>query len=152
MILVLGWNGLPFASTQPRKVSPLGGLGGCGKGDGALVRNVRHRLIGRLADHEGDRMHRCVPLGINGDILRGHGLAGEDILLFTCRISIPTGKLISFFACGSSSGLIVSSIRDGSLKFVGDCLIILSAGVHIHNVVAVAGVVELGVIIFVDTS
>ena len=124
----------------------IGGLGGCGKGDGALVRNVRHRLIGRLADHEGDRMHRCDPLGINGDILRGHGLAGEDILLFTCRISIPTGKNIAFLALGRVGQLIVPGIGDGGLELVG-LLVYLFAVVHIDHVEAAAVVVEFGAVV-----
>ena len=104
-------------------------------------------------------MHRhrkggSLPLGINGDVLRRHGLV-EIIGRFTCRISIPTGENVTFFAFGHSGRLIVSSVSDGDLEFVGDGVLIiiaLSAGVHIHNVVAVAGIVEFGIIISVFTG
>ena len=111
--------------------------------DRAAQRNILESLeCGFLVDIiDRHRKGGSFPLGINGDVLRGHGLAGEDILLFTCRISIPTDKNIAFLAFGHSSGLIVSSIRDESLKFVG-LFLCFNTVAHIYDVIAVAGVVE----------
>ena len=136
-------EGLAVLIGPAEEVLARGGRGVFGKGDSALVRNLACCIF-LTFDLEGDRMHRRDPLGINGDILRRHGLAGEDILLFTCRISIPTGKLISFFACGSSRR--VAYIADILLIFFPDCVNGLTV-VNEDDIIAVAGVVEFGIVI-----
>ena len=130
------------------EVLALGGIGGCGKGDGALVRNVRHRLIGRLADHEGDRMHRRGPVGVYGDVLRGHGLAGEDERLRARGVSVPAGEDIRCVDALGSRRRVASGIGDGGLERVR-LRVHRLAVVHIDHAVVVAGVVEFGAVVVI---
>ena len=123
-----------------------GGRGRCEKGDGSIVRNASHRFIGRLADHEGDLMHRRGPMGVNGDVLRGHGLAVEVIELRARGVGIPAGEDIRCVDALGSRRRVASGIGDGGLERVR-LRVHRLAVVHIDHVVPVAGVVEFGAVV-----
>ena len=89
---------------------------------------------------------RLVPLGIDRDILRGHGLAGEGICLFTRRVGMPAAKVIILHAGGFDRGRIASRVRNALFELLGDGIYRLAAA-HVYDVVAVAGVVEFGAVI-----
>ena len=87
------------------------------------------------------------PLGVQGDVLRGHSLVGEDMGgAFAQFVVIPAGERIALFACGCSGG---------GVGHIGDIrLILLGHGVH-HitavnklDLVAVAVVVELSAVVY----
>ena len=142
--VLLEW--LAVSIDPAEEVLTIGGRGGCGKGDGALVRNVRHRLIGRLADHEGDLMHRRGPVGVNGDVLRGHGLAVEDERLRARGVSVPAVEDIRCVDALGSRRRVASGIGDGGLERVR-LRVYLFAVVYIDHVEAAAVVVEFGAVV-----
>ena len=91
-------------------------------------------------------IYGLVPLGIDRDVLRGHGLAGEGICLFTRRVGMPAAKIIILHAGGFDSGRIASRVRNALFELLGDGIYRLAAA-HVYDVVAVAGVVEFGVVV-----
>ena len=100
----------------------------------------RHRQINGCSDLGGR------PLGIEGDVLGGHGLAIElEGLALTGLVIIPTSKLVTRR----------HTVRPGGfIAYIAQGLLILQrqrpfrgAIVDEDNVVAVAGVVEFGVVI-----
>ena len=91
-------------------------------------------------------IYGLVPLGIDRDVLRGHGLAGEVIGLCCCFISIPTAKDIILHAGGLGIGRIGTLVRNALFELLGDGIYRLAAA-YVDDVVFVAGVVELGVVI-----
>ena len=138
-------EGLAVLIDPAEEVLARGGLGVFGKGDGALVRNFAC-LIVLTINLEGDRMHRRNPLGVNDDVLRGHGLAVEVIGLRACGVSVPAREDVAFLARGRGGQLIVPSIGDGGLELVRLRLLRIAV-VHIDHVVAIAVVVEFGVVV-----
>ena len=88
---------------------------------------------------------RLVPLGVNGHVLRGHGLAGEDKLVSAFRRVIPAGKNVTFLASGrvGIGELVVARVRDALLVQVGGRLS-LRAAVDVNNVIAITIIVEFG--------
>ena len=101
---------------------------------GAIDRNIR------LSDDS-----RLRPMGVNGHILCGHGLAGEDKLVSAFRRVIPAGKNVAFLASGRSGAveLIVARVRDALLiQVVG--YLSLRAAVDVNNVIAITIIVEFG--------
>ena len=97
---------------------------------------------------EGSARHRrrC-PLGVDGDILGGH-FAGELMERLSGGVVIPALEGIVLFSHGRRRRGLVRRAGDGLLKedarpISGD----LAAAVHINNGVAVAGVIEFGVIV-----
>ena len=108
--------------------------------------DVHHRLIGRLADHEGDLMHRRGPVGVNGDVLRGHGLAVEVIELRARGVGVPAGEDIRCVDALGSRRRVASGFGDGGLERVR-LRVHRLAVVHKDHVVVVAGVVEFGVVV-----
>ena len=126
----------------------LGGRGGCGKGDGGLVRNVLFHIMLLTVGHEGDLMHRRGPVGVNGDVLRGHGLAVEDERLRARGVSVPAGEVIRCVDALGSRRRVASGIGDGGLELVR-LLFHRLAIVHIDHVAAIAVVVEFGVVVIV---
>ena len=128
------------------EVLAIGGRGGWGKGDGSIVRNVLHRLIGLTVNLEGDLMHRRGPMGVNGDVLRGHGLVGEVIGLRARGVGIPAVEDIRCVDALGSRRRVASGIGDGGPELVR-LLVYLFAVVHIDHVVVVAVVVEFGVVV-----
>ena len=89
---------------------------------------------------------RWIPLGVNGHVLRGHGLAGEVIGLCCCFISIPTAKDIILLADGLDRGRIASRVRNALFELLGSGVYRLTAA-HVDDVIAVAVIVELGAVI-----
>ena len=113
--------------------------------DGAVLGNLAEGMengtIHLIYRHRVGGSH---PLGVQGNVLRGH-LAGEDIgAAFAQFVVIPAGERIALFACGCSGGVV--GIRNGLLKLPGNGLL-RSTIVHKHDVIAVAGVIELGVVV-----
>ena len=100
----------------------------------------RHRQINGCSDLGGR------PLGIEGDVLGGHGLAIElEGFALTGLVIIPTSKLVTRRHTVRPGGFI-AYIAQGLLVLHG-LRLFRSAVVDEDNVVAVAGVVEFGVII-----
>ena len=93
------------------------------------------------------RHRRRCPLGVDGDILGGH-FAGEHMEHLSGGVVIPALEGIVLFSHGRRRRGLVRRVGDGLLKedarpIRGD----LAAAVHINNGVAVAGVIEFGVIV-----
>ena len=116
--------------------------------NGVVVRNilkliVHRRFVSFIQRYDVDRSH---PLGIQRDILIGHGLAGE-IIFFTLAklIVIPASESIALFASGRIKSKVVGTI-DGLLVFHGNSLYRLAAADE-YDITAVAGVIELGTVI-----
>ena len=89
---------------------------------------------------------RLVPLGVNGHVLRRHGLAGEAVRLRRRWVRVPAAEFIGFLAFGLGRGRIASRVRNALFELLGDGVYRLAAA-HIDDVVAVAGVVEFGVVV-----
>ena len=94
------------------------------------------------------RHRRRCPLGVDGDILGGH-FAGELMERLSGGVVIPALEGIVLFSHGRRRRGLVRRAGDGLLKedarpIRGD----LAAAIHINNGVAVAGVIEFGVIVF----
>ena len=84
------------------------------------------------------------PLGIEGDVLGGHGLAFEyESIALTGLVIIPTSKLVTHRHIGRTGGFIAHTAQR-LLKLQG-LRLFRSAVVDEDNLVAVAGVVELGI-------
>ena len=116
--------------------------------DRAAVRDISKRLTTITAINR--NMCRSVdsrlrPMGVNGHVLRGHGLAGEDKLVSAFRRVIPTGKNVTFLASGrvGIGELVVARVRDALLVQVGGRLS-LRAAVDVDNVIAITIIVEFG--------
>ena len=139
-------EGLAVFIDPAEEVLALGGRGRCGKGDGSIVRNVSHRLIGLTVNLEGDLMHRRGPVGVNGDVLRGHGLAVEDERLRARGVGVPAGEDIRCVDALGSRRRVASGIGDGGLELVR-LLFLRLAVVHIDHVEAAAVVVEFGAVV-----
>ena len=100
----------------------------------------RHRQINGCSDLGGR------PLGIEGDVLGGHGLAIElEGLALTGLVIIPTSKLVTRRHTVRPGGFIAHAAQ--RLLVLHGLRLFRSAVVDEDNVVAVAGVVEFGVII-----
>ena len=100
----------------------------------------RHRQINGCSDLRGR------PLGIEGDVLGGHGLAIEyEGIAFTGLVIIPTSKLVTRRHTGRTGGRMIHAVqRLLELQRLG---ILCVAFVDEDDVVAVAGIVELSVIV-----
>ena len=99
-----------------------------------------HRQINGCSDLGGR------PLGIEGDVLGGHGLAVEhEGTTLADLVLIPAGKHVSRRHTGRPGGFIAHAAQR-LLKLHG-LRLFRSTVIDEDNVVAVAGVVELGVII-----
>ena len=100
----------------------------------------RHRQINGCSDLGGR------PLGIEGDVLGGHGLAIElEGLALTGLVIIPTSKLVTRRHTVRPGGFIAHAAQ--RLLVLHGLRLFRSAVVDEDNVVTVAGVVEFGVII-----
>ena len=100
----------------------------------------RHRQINGCSDLGGR------PLGIEGDVLGRHGLAVEhEGTALADLVLIPAGKHVSRRHTGRPGGFIAHAAQR-LLKLQG-LRLFRSAIVYEDNVVAVAGVVELGIVI-----
>ena len=100
----------------------------------------RHRQINGCSDLGGR------PLGIEGDVLGGHGLAIElEGLALTGLVIIPTSELVTRRHTVRPGGFIAHAAQ--RLLVLHGLRLFRSAVVDEDNVVAVAGVVEFGVII-----
>ena len=100
----------------------------------------RYRQINGCSDLGGR------PLGIEGDVLGGHGLAIElEGLALTGLVIIPTSKLVTRRHTVRPGGFIAHAAQ--RLLVLHGLRLFRSAVVDEDNVVAVAGVVEFGVII-----
>ena len=139
-------EGLVVFIDPAEEVLALGGRGRWGKGDGSIVRNVSHRLIGLTVNLEGDLMHRRGPVGVNGDVLRGHGLAVEVVELRARGVGVPAGEDIRCVDALGSRRRVASGIGDGGLELVR-LLFLRLAVVHIDHVEAAAVVVEFGAVV-----
>ena len=92
------------------------------------------------------RIGRSHPLGVDGDILGGHSLAGEDIGgAFAQFVVVPGDEPIALFACGCSGGG-VGHIGDIRLVLLGHGVLHITA-VNKLDLVAVAVVVELSAVV-----
>ena len=114
--------------------------------DGAVLGNLVKGIV-NAAIHiiHRYRVGGSHPLGVQGDGLGGHGLAGKLIGIALAQlVVVPTGKDITFLA-HRGSGRVVD-IRDGLLELPGNGLL-LSTIVHEHDVIAVAGVIEFGPVV-----
>ena len=114
--------------------------------DGAVLGNLVKGIV-NAAIHiiHRYRVGGSHPLGVQGDGLGGHGLAGKLIGIALAQlVVVPTVKDITFLA-HRGSGRVVD-IRDGLLELPGNGLL-LSTVVHEHDVIAVAGVIELGPVV-----
>ena len=101
---------------------------------GAIDRNIR------LSDDS-----RLRPMGVNGYVLCGHSLAGEDKLISAFRRVIPAGKNVAFLASGRVGicELVVARVRNALLiQVVG--YLSLRAAVDVNNVIAITIIVEFG--------
>ena len=104
-----------------------------------------------LAAHRYRQINGCSdlggrPLGIEGDVLGGHGLAVEyESIAHTGLVIIPTSKLVTRRHTVRPGGFIAYAAQ--RLLVLHRLLLFRSAVVDEDNVVAVAGVVEFGVII-----
>ena len=100
----------------------------------------RHRQINGCSDLGGR------PLGIESDVLGGHGLAVEhESIALTGLVIIPTSKLVSRRHTVRPGGFIAHAAQ--RLLILHGLRLFRSTVIDEDNVVAVAGVVELGVII-----
>ena len=98
----------------------------------------RHRQINGCSDLGGR------PLGIEGDVLGGHGLAIEfESIALTGLVIIPTSKLVTHRHVGRTGGLIVHTVK--RLLILQKLGLLFGAVVDEDDAVAVAGVVELGI-------
>ena len=94
---------------------------------------------------EGNGVHRGHPLGIEGDVLGGHGLAGKGKLLpFALLVIVPAGEDIPFLPGGGGGGIL--RIGNGLLELPAFGFI-YAAAVDELDLIAVAGVVKPGVVI-----
>ena len=91
---------------------------------------------------------RLVPLRVDGDVLRGHGLAVEVVRLLRRRVRVPAAEAIIFLAGGLGRGRIASRVRNALFELLGYGVYRLAAA-DVDDVVAVAGVVEFGVVIVI---
>ena len=115
------------------------------------VLNIRNYNL-RLSINCDRQMDFCIenrlnPLCIDRDVLRGHGLAGEVIGLFACRVRIPAAEFIAFHVDGLGIRRIRTRIRNALFELLGSGVYRLTAA-HIEDLVGVAGVVEFGVVVW----
>ena len=114
--------------------------GAVGNAQRSALAAHRHRQINGCSDLGGR------PLGIEGDVLGGHGLAIEyEGIAFTGLVIIPTSKLVTRRHTGRPGGFIAYAAQ--RLLVLHGLRLFRSAVVDEDNVVAVAGVVEFGVVI-----
>ena len=114
--------------------------GAVGNAQRSALAAHRYRQINGCSDLGGR------PLGIEGDVLGGHGLAIElEGLALTGLVIIPTSKLVTRRHTVRPGGFIAHAAQ--RLLVLHRLLLFRSAVVDEDNVVAVAGVVEFGVII-----
>ena len=100
----------------------------------------RHRQINGCSDLGGR------PLGIESDVLGGHGLAVEhESIALTGLVIIPTSKLVSRRHTVRPGGFIAHAAQ--RLLILHGLRLFRSTVIDEDNVVAVAGVVEFGVVI-----
>ena len=90
-------------------------------------------------------MHRRDPLGVNDDVLRGHGLAGEDKLLRARGVGVPALEDIAFLAHGRGGSDLAVQILEALLIFFVERFLYLA--VLKGELVLVAVVVEFGVFV-----
>ena len=119
-------------------------------GDGiTLLDNNLANLVVVLIIHR-YRVGGSHPLGVQGNVVGGHGLAGEDEgVTGALLVGVPTVKDVVRLFTGESLGGVIN-IRDGLLELLGDSMLIRAIA-HKHDVVAVAGVIELGLVVVVLT-
>ena len=121
-------------------------------GDGiALADDDLVKLLAVLIIHR-HRIGGRYPLGVQGNVVGGHGLAVKHIGCALAQlVVVPTGKDIAVFTFRSGVMLIVGVARNAGL-------ILYRLGLNgfttadEHEVVAVAGVIELGVVVLVATQ
>ena len=119
--------------------------------DRAAIGNGVDRFAG-AADDGGERRRdrgRSFPSGVNGHVLRRHGLASELELVTAGGRVIPAGKRIAIGDGRRSRRRVVARVRDALLVEVGG-RVLFRAVVDVHDVVAVAGIIELGAVILIS--
>ena len=131
-------EGLAFRQRESRHFIAADGavLGNLGEGlENSAIHTMHCHLVG--GSH---------PLGVQGNVVGGHGLAGEVVSLAGAFLAgVPTGKDIIRLFTGESLGGVID-IRDGLLELLGDSMLIRAIA-HKHDVVAVAVIEEFSAII-----
>ena len=85
---------------------------------------------------------RGYPLGIDGDVLGGHGLAVKLIFRLTRRVGIPAGKHIVLFSSRRYGRFVgIARTADISFIFIGSCIHYLAI-TDVNYIIAIAGVIE----------
>ena len=102
---------------------------------GAIDLNMRRSVDSRL-----------IPFGVNSHVLCGHSLAGEGICLSARRVGVPTAERERIGKRGRSCGSIAARIGNALLVIVRSGFY-RNAVIDINDIIAVAGVVEFGVVI-----
>ena len=102
---------------------------------GAIDLNMRRSVDSRL-----------IPFGVNSHVLCGHSLAGEGICLSARRVGVPTAERERIGKRGRSRGSIAARIGNALLVIVRSGFY-RNAVIDINDIIAVAGVVEFGVIV-----
>ena len=119
-------------------------------GDGITLADGDLVKLGAILIIHRHRVGGSHPLGVQGNVVGGHGLSGEVVSLAGAFLAgVPTGKDIIRLFTGESLGGVID-IRDGLLELLGDSMLIRAIA-HKHEVVAVAGVIELGLVVVVLT-
>ena len=132
----------------PAEEVTLGRRGFFGEGDGALVRNFAFYIV-LTFDLKGDRMHRRDPLGVNDDVLRGHGAIEVESIALAQLVAIPAREGVAFLARGRGGSDRTVQSAEALLIFFGVRVLYLT--VLKGKLVVVAGVVECGaVVLFID--
>ena len=100
----------------------------------------RHRQINGCSDLGG------LPLGIEGDVLGGHGLAFEyESIAHTSLVIIPAVKHVFLRHVGRTVGLMIHAVQ--RLLILQRLGLLFGAFVDEDDVVAVTGVVEFGIVV-----
>ena len=119
-------------------------------GDRRAVRdvfNLFQRAFGCRIKPEGHGMDRGDPLGMEGDVLRRHGLAGEVIRsAHALLVVVPAAEDVAVHARGRGGRYKVCVAGNGCSVLVVRGLYLFAAADE-NEVIAVAGVVELRVVI-----
>ena len=125
------------------------------------LRRIHHSPVGDIfhgADDghivlivEGDGMDRSRPLGIHGDVLRRHGLAGEIVRDGSLGVEIPAVEGIAFLAGRRLAAAQRIAPGRGNVGLILEGLgIDRSAVADVDHIVAVAVIVEPGAVIVIS--
>ena len=92
-------------------------------------------------------MHRRGPLGVNDDVLRGHGAIEVESIALAQLVAIPAREVVAFLARGRGGRDLIAQIVEALLIFFGERRLYLT--VLKGKLVVDAVVVEFGVVVMV---